>query len=55
MTEVLGARSFDHPTHKRDYEGPISIKEILGELDGQFPMDEAVIEGEPIQMSNTHK
>ncbi|PMD32250.1 hypothetical protein L207DRAFT_499902 [Hyaloscypha variabilis F] len=47
MTEVLGARSFDHPTQKRDYEGPISIKEILGELDGQFPMDEAVIEALP--------
>jgi hypothetical protein len=28
-----------------DMEGPISIKEILARLDGQFPMDEAVIEG----------
>ena len=26
---------------------PISIKEILARLDGVFPMDEAVIEGDP--------
>jgi hypothetical protein len=24
---------------------PISIKEILAQLDGEFPMDEAVVEG----------
>lgn len=28
-----------------DMEGPVSIKEILAQLDGRFPMDEAVIEG----------
>lgn len=27
-------------------EGPISIKEILAQLDGEFPMDEAVVEGD---------
>jgi protein-ribulosamine 3-kinase len=29
-----------------DMEGPISIKEILAQLDGEFPMDEAVMEGD---------
>ena len=28
-----------------DTEGPVSIKEILAQLDGRFPMDKAVIEG----------
>lgn len=28
-----------------DMEGPFSIKEILVQLDGRFPMDDAVIEG----------
>lgn len=27
-------------------EGPISIKEILAQLNGVFPMDEAVVEGD---------
>ena len=27
-------------------EGPVSIKEILTQLDGEFPMDEAVVEGD---------
>lgn len=29
-----------------DMKGPVSIKEILAQLDGVFPMDEAVIEGD---------
>lgn len=29
-----------------DLEGPVSIKDILARLDGRFPMDEAVVEGE---------
>lgn len=29
-----------------DPEGPISIKEILAQLDGEFPMDAAVMEGD---------
>lgn len=29
-----------------DMEGPVSIKEILAQLDGTFPMDEAVVEGD---------
>ncbi|KAI4261124.1 MAG: hypothetical protein L6R42_003670 [Xanthoria sp. 1 TBL-2021] len=29
-----------------DMEGPVSIKEILAQLDGRFPMDEAVVEVE---------
>lgn len=28
-----------------DTEGPVSIKEILAQLEGRFPMDEAVVEG----------
>ncbi|CAL8576783.1 hypothetical protein XPA_002648 [Xanthoria parietina] len=28
-------------------EGPVSIKEILAQLDGKFPMDEAVVEALP--------
>jgi protein-ribulosamine 3-kinase len=31
-----------------DMKGPISIKEILAQLDGVFPMDEAVIEGDDL-------
>lgn len=30
---------------KTDKEAPVSIKEILAQLDGNFPMDEAVVEG----------
>jgi hypothetical protein len=33
-------------------EGPISIKEILAQLDGEFPMDEAVIEGDDRLMTH---
>jgi hypothetical protein len=28
-----------------DEGGPVSVKEFLAQLDGRFPMDEAVIEG----------
>ena len=35
-----------------DMEGPISIKEILAQLDGEFPMDEAVVEGDDRPMLN---
>jgi hypothetical protein len=38
------------PTEKTeiDVEGPVSVKEILAQLDGVFPMDEAVIEGDAL-------
>ena len=34
-------------TGEMNFEGPVNIKEILAQLDGAFPMDEAVVEGEP--------
>lgn len=34
-------------------EGPVSIKEILAQLDGKFPMDEAVVEGEDVPTGQT--
>ena len=38
-------------------EGPISIKEILTQLDGEFPMDEAVIGGDDdlLIITNCHE
>lgn len=48
--EVQTARTL--PTvplvEERNREGPISIKEILAQLDGEFPIDEAVIEGDDL-------
>lgn len=34
-------------------EGPVSIKEILAQLDGKFPMDEAVVEGDDFPTGQT--
>lgn len=31
-------------------KGPVSIKEILAQLNGIFPMDEAVVEGDHLMI-----
>jgi hypothetical protein len=44
-TQTVGPLTIVPPMKKTEMKGPISIKEILAQLDGQFPMDEAVVEG----------
>ena len=54
MAEVqtVGALPTIPPIGAIDMGGPVSAKEILAQLDGEFPMDEAVIEGDDQLMTH---